>query len=130
MSGARRMALRMCAGSAVLLGAMVPLRGATNPTTTDLTIDDAHRAALPTNAMPVLSSVDAWVGVMGIVILAMFAMAAVIGPVSRANMPPEVPDAGGHGHDDSRGHGDAHGAGDSHGHGDPHGAGDDHGHGH
>jgi hypothetical protein len=60
----------------------------------------------------------------------MFAMAAVIGPVSRANMPPEVPDAGGHGHDDSHGHGDAHGAGDSHGHGDPHGAGDDHGHGH
>ena len=122
------MGMWMCLCGAMLSWA-APLHAATNPTTTDLALDgDAHRAALPGNAMPVLSSVDAWAGVMVIVILAMFAMAAVIGPVARANMPREIPDAGGHGHDDSHGHVDAHAHDDSHGAADAHGHDDGHGH--
>jgi hypothetical protein len=90
--------------AAALLMAMSPLHGATVPATADALDMDAHRAALAASAKPVLSQVDAWVGAMVIVILAMFATAAVIGPVATANMPQEIPAAAGH--DDS--HGDAH----------------------
>jgi len=118
MSGRIGIGWRMGLWAAAVLAATAPLGAATIPTTADVTLDsDAHRAALPAGAMPVLSSPDAWAGAMTIVILAMFAMAAVIGPVATANMGQEVPDAAGHGHDDS--HGDAHDP--SHGHDDSHG---------
>jgi hypothetical protein len=110
--------------AAVVLSAVAPVyaaAAATVPTTADIVDSEARRASLPPNAMPVLSSVDAWVGAMAIVILAMFAMAAVIGPVARANMPPEIPDTAGHadshGHGAARGHDDSHGAVDARGHG-------------
>jgi len=113
MSGRTGIGWRLGLWATALLPAMAPLGAATVPTTTDITLDiDAHRAALPASAMPVLSSPDAWAGAMTIVILAMFAMAAVIGPVATANMGQEVPDSAGHGHDDS--HADAHDP--SHGH--------------
>ena len=130
MSKPMGMGWRLGLLAAAVLWTAGPLHAATAPTTTDMTLDsDAHRASLPASAMPALSSADAWVGAMAIVILAMFAMAAVIGPISRANMPPEIPDAGGHGHDDSHGHDDGHAHDDTHGAaGDLHGHDDGHGH--
>jgi ABC-type nickel/cobalt efflux system permease component RcnA len=124
MNGRIRIGMRLALLAAVFL-APATLWAAAPSTTPDAAMDsDSHRAS-----MPVLSSVDAWVGVMAIVILAMFAMAAVIGPVARVNMPPEVADTTGHGHDDSHGHGDAHGHDDGHGHADGHGSGGgSHGH--
>ena len=50
---------------------------------------------------------SAWAGSMLIIILAMFLMAAVVGPIVRSEMPQEVPDSHLHGHDEHD-HGHAH----------------------
>ena len=80
---------------------------------------EAHAAehAVAANALPYTHPVlpphpAAWAGVVVIVILGMFLAAATIGPIVRANMPEEVPDA--HSHDE-HGHGE-HDAGHGHGH--------------
>jgi hypothetical protein len=56
---------------------------------------------------PVLPAPARWPGTMAIVILSMFAAAAVVGPIVRANMPEEVPPA--HSHDEPPGASHHHG---------------------
>ncbi len=53
------------------------------------TVVEIHRPTVQPG--PVLSSDSGWAGAMVIVIISMFAMAAVIGPVVRANLPTELP---------------------------------------
>jgi hypothetical protein len=67
---------------------------------------------------PTISHNSDWAGIMIIVIVALFVMAAVIGPVVRAFAPPTAPDPG-HGDDSHGAHDHAH---DSHA--------QDHGHAH
>ena len=70
---------------------------------------DGDRPVVPTDAA-------AWAGTMLIIIIAMFLMAAVIGPMVRLEVPPESHhDDHGHGHDHDHGH-DDHGGGHGHGH--------------
>src|SRR4051812_42604712 len=57
---------------------------------------------------------SAWAGSMLIIILAMFLMAAVVGPIVRSEVPQEAPDSHSHGDDE---HADAHGHSEGHGHG-------------
>ena len=77
----------------------------------------AHEMPYPHPALPPHHAT--WAGVVVIVIAGMFLAAMTIGPIVRANMPEEVPDA--HSHDE-HGHGDHDAA---HGHGE-----DDAAHGH
>ena len=89
----------------------------------------AHAAQEETEAGPVLPVDPKWSGIVVIVILAMFVLAATIGPIVRSEMPDEVPVP--HGHDEVVGHED-HGAHEPH-HGlglGGHGHGHSHGHGH
>src|SRR4051812_10195368 len=76
-----------------------------------VSIDDVH-AAHPTElhySHPTLPPFYAsWAGAMLIVVAGMFLAAAVIGPVIRAEMPEEVPDA--HSHDEPPGTSGHHGA--------------------
>src|SRR3954447_18308643 len=80
----------------------------------------AARGEKETVDRPSVSVDPTWAGVMVIIILGMFVMAAAVGPIMRSEMPEEVPVP--HGHDEVVGHEAAHGHDPHHGHG--------HGHGH
>ena len=65
-----------------------------------------HGAQQETTARPSLSADATWAGVVVIVILGLFAMAAAVGPIMRSEMVEEAPVS--HGHDDphhAHGHG-------------------------
>src|SRR3954447_5074386 len=81
--------------------------------------DAAARGEKETVDRPSLSVDPTWAGVMVIIILGMFVMAAAIGPIMRSEMPEEVPVP--HGHDEVVGHEAAHGHDPHHGHGHAHG---------
>jgi hypothetical protein len=78
------------------------------------TLTDVHEPPAEGDRPVVPTDAAAWAGATLIIIIAMFLMAAVIGPMVRMEIPVESHDDHGHGHDD-HGHGhDDHGS--SHGH--------------
>ena len=75
------------------------------------TLTDAHAPPVEGDRPVAPTDAAAWAGAMVIIIVAMFLMAAVIGPMVRMEIPAEpAPDDHGHGHGHDHGHGD-------HGHG-------------
>lgn len=80
----------------------------------------AHAAQEATEDRPTLSLDPKWAGIVVIVIIAMFVLAWMIGPIVRSEMPEEVPVPHGHGevvgHEDHGAHESHHGHGHAHGH--------------
>jgi hypothetical protein len=73
-----------------------------------------HGGEKESTARPTLSADPKWAGIVVIVILGMFAMAAAVGPIMRSEIVEEPTAAHGHGSHDEHDH---HGHGHGHGHG-------------
>jgi hypothetical protein len=99
-----------------LLAALIGTRARAQEHATEPAAPTAHAAQEVTEDRPTLPADPKWAGIVVIVIIAMFVLAATIGPIVRSEMPEELPVP--HGHGEVVGHED-HGAHES-----------DHGHGH
>ncbi len=71
------------------------------PAAADELAADAAPSAAAADSHPILSSNDAWAGVVIIVVIGAFLAAAVIGPIVRVELPEAVPKAFSHHEDPS-----------------------------
>src|SRR5438105_969742 len=100
------MALSAALLSLAATSARAQERSADSPTAAPAAHDEAAaRGAMETEDRPSLSADATWAGVMVIIILGMFIMAAAVGPIMRSEMPAEATVSHSHGHEEEQDHG-------------------------